>query len=144
MSDLDFVNGRLKGYLDSKEYRYTQYKELIKAVIKDDSNIKAKYNLYCLLMNYGTNKIVVDNLSQRLEELYRSDENINTYLDDAIRYNPKLGYVSIEAHHQRDMKNNCSRYIHIPCRPEQADHIMETAKEVLTMMLMEVKTIPNK
>jgi len=144
MSDLDFVNGRLAYYLDSKEYRYTQCKSLIEAVIKDDSNIKAKYDLYCILMNTGTDKLVIDNLTSRLESIYRSDININTYLDHAIRYNPKLGYVSIEAYHQRDIKNNCSRYIHIPCMPEQADHIMETAKEVLTMMLMEVKTIPNK
>jgi hypothetical protein len=144
MPNIEFVNERLQYYLDSKEYRYTQCNSLIAAIIKDDSNIKAKYDLYCLLMNTGTDQLVINNLTSRLESIYRSDVNINAYLDHCVRYNPKMGEVTIEAYHRRDMKDDCSKYIRIVCKQENANHIIDTAKEVLTMMLMESKTIPNE
>lgn len=140
MEDNKHVNERLSYYLDKEEYE--DFWELIKTIIKDDAPRKAKYNLLCLLMDRSTQDMVIDNLRDRLRNVYCSDKNIAAYLNKRIGYNPKLGYVYIEAKSQRDMENYNSLYIHLPVKHDSADQLMERCREVLTMMLIESKTIP--
>jgi hypothetical protein len=138
--NIPFVNNALKHYLEDKEF--SQYKTLINMVINDDSQPGAKYNLWTLMMNHGTNSIIGENLSKALKNVYCADKNIQEYVHNAVMYNPKLGYVSITSKSRRDMKLDYSLDIYIPCSSERADKIVETCKEVLTMMLVESKTVP--
>lgn len=147
MEDKDhFIVKRLEEYLH--DIKYQSYKQLIEFV-KDGDDIKAKYNLMTLLMEYGTEQLCVRNLQERLKNVYCSDENIEVYINKIVSFNPKLGYVSIEASHGRDMENDYSLDIHLPVKSdadidkyfENARLVEERAKEVLRMILMESKTV---
>jgi uncharacterized linocin/CFP29 family protein len=120
---------------------YKSYAKLIKAALDDNFPIDAKFNLYCLLMNHGTEKLCVENLTTQLRNLYCSDENIEKYVHEAVFYNPKLGYVSISSKSRRDINHDYSADISIRCSEENADRTLKRVKEVLTMMLLESKTV---
>ena len=137
--NISFVNERLASYLELDDYR--DYSSLINYVIQGNDP-KAKWNLFTLLMNNGTEKIIVENLTKQLRTLYCSDENIAAYVKDAIFYNPKLGYVSISSKSRMDMNNDYTLDICIPCKSfEDSERLIKRIEEVLTMMLMEAKTI---
>jgi hypothetical protein len=138
--NIPFINKTLSSYLENDEYN--QYSKLINMVIADDTNPGAKYNLYALFMNHGTEKIVVENLTKKLHEFYCSDANITEYVKNAVCYNPKLGYISISAKSRRDMNDDYTLDICIPCKSfEDSERIIKRVEEVLTMMLMEAKTV---
>ena len=138
-SDLDHVNKQLRYYLTDKDSK--QYAKLIEAALDDNFPIEAKYNLYCLLMNHGTEKLCVENLTAKLHSLYCSDENIAKYVHEAVTYNPKLGYVSISSKSRQDMNNDYSLDICVPCSYENYERVIKRTEEVLTMILMEAKTV---
>lgn len=141
MEDNKHVNEQLSRYLDSIEHE--EYLELIKTIIKDDVSRAAKYDLLCLLMDHSTQDMMINNLRARLRNFYCSDKNIEAYLNEAVQYNPLLGYVSIEPKSRRDMENYSSLYISLPIKHDKdVDKLMEHAREVLTMILVESKTIP--
>lgn len=141
MEDNKHVNEQLSNYLDDKEYE--DFWELIKTIIKDGVSRAAKYDLLCLLMDHRTQDMMINNLRDRLRNFYCSDKNIEAYLNEAIQYNPLLGYVSIEPKSRRDMENYNSLYISLPIKHDKdVDMLMDRAREVLTMMLVESKTIP--
>lgn len=139
MADVEFINKSLRSYLELKEFE--NYSKLIQEVLKDNIAIEAKYNLYCLLMNHMTERLCVENLSRQLRQLYCSDKNVEAYVNEAVDYNPKMGYVSIDSKSRRDMSHDYSLYIRIPCSNDNADDTVKRAKEVLTMILMEAKTV---
>ena len=136
--NVDFINEKLSFYLKDKEHEW--HHDLIEFIIKSDS-IDAKYNLWNLLMEYGTRKLCIQNLTERLCNFYAGDKDITAYVDQAVYYNPKLGYVGIEAKSRRDMKDDCSLSIDIRCSEENADQVINRIKEVLTMILIETQTI---
>ena len=150
MPNLSWINESLGLYLKAEEHK--NYSTLIKAVIDDDTSANAiviKYNLFCLLMNSGTEKICVENLSKQLRSIYCSDTNIVDYVNQAVDFNPKLGYVSICPKYRRDMGGDHSLYLTLKVEYNDdnkiyianAEEIMKTAREVLTMMLLESKTV---
>lgn len=147
MPDSKFANERLAYYLTNENME--QYSKLIEYVMKDEAPIAVKYNLMCLLMNHGTQNLTIANLADRLRNLYCSDESIQKYLDETVVFNPKLGYVSISAKSGRDMEDDCSKDIHLKV-PYDADvdkyfenarRLIANAREVLTMMFLETKTV---
>jgi len=148
MASAKHANKLLNTYLENQDYEESW--ALIRSVIQNDNDINAKYDLLCLLMNGNTMELIIDNLQRQLCHIYLSDKNIEAYLDKAVQFNPLLGYVSIEARSRRDMKNESSLCIGIPVtrksdidkQCEEAERIMTTVKEVLTMMLVESRTIP--
>lgn len=140
MEDNKHVNEQLSKYLDDKEYE--EFGQLIKTIIKDDVPRNAKYDLLCLLMDHRTQDMMINNLRDQLRNIYCSDKNIEAYLNEAVGYNPLLGYVYVNAKSQRDMENYNSLYIHLPVKHDNADKLIERTREVLTMMLVESKTIP--
>lgn len=139
MPDAKFADEQLKWYLGQEEYK--QYSSLINTILQDTVSVEAKYNLWCLLMNHGTEQLTVKNLSKQLREVYCSDKNIEAYVNKSVRYNPKLGYICIDSKHKLDMDGDGSAYISIPCKEEYANIAMERIKEVLTIILIETKTI---
>jgi hypothetical protein len=144
MADIEYANERLQSYLDSEEYRCAQIKGLLAAVINDNDNVKAKYDLLCFLMDHETNLLIIKNLSERLKEIYLSDKDINSYLDHSVRYNPLFQEITIDAFHRRAIDDDSSKYITIKCKLEDRDSVMTTVKEVLTMMLIETKSIKEQ
>ena len=139
MSDIEFINNTLKKYLEHKDFK--EYDSLIEAILKDDVPISAKYNLWSLIMNHGTEKLCVENLSNQLFNFYSSDKNIEAYLNKIVNFNPKLGSISIESKSRQDMKLDYSLSIDLPVKIDNAAHIMKRVKEVLTMILIESRTV---
>lgn len=145
--NIEFINNVLRKYLVSKEYK--QYAALIEAVIKDDANTSAKYNLWTLIMNHGTEKLSMENMSTRLANLYCADKNINEYLDSIIFFNPKLNYVEISGKSGKDSKDEYSLYLTFPVQYdsdvkkhfENADKVINRIKEIMQMILLESRTI---
>ncbi len=143
---LSHLNNELSEYL--KDDKYSDYHSLIKFVVNETSDMKVKSNLLCLLLNYRTEERVIKNLTEQLCTLYKSD-TLEKYLDQAVKFNPKLGYVYIESSSGKDMKNDHSLYISLPVKHDDnmeayfnnAKVIMDKVKEVLTMILLESKTL---
>ncbi len=141
--NIPFVNKSLLDYLENG--RHKDYKTLIEAVVKDDSNPGAKWNLWTLLMNYDCAESEIKHASERIAHLYCADKNISKYLDECIMYNPKMRDLTISSKSRRDMKNDYSLSIYVDLRShddKDVDKAIATCKEVLTMMLVESKTVP--
>lgn len=141
-----YINERLDYYLNNSNY--DSYIHLIKSV-KEGDDLKAKYNLYLLLMSLQTERLHSENLEKRLSNIYCDDKNIEEYLNKIIDFNPKLGYVSIQASHGMDMKNDHSLYLTLKVESnsdiniyfDNAHQIIKKAKEVLRIILMESKSV---
>lgn len=144
---IEFVNNVLREYLANDKYK--SYSKLIEATLQDNVSMGAKYNLWTLFMNFGTAKLTASQLSERLCEVYKSDKNIEEYINKIVSYNPKLNYISIQASSRMDMKDDHNLDIHVSVNSgssleeqfENADRITTKIKEVLTMILFESKSI---
>ena len=139
MSSKEFINEALARYLENKTFK--KYSKLIKKIMADDVDIDIKYNLWTMMLNHACEKSHAENVTKQLCEFYCADENISSYLNGAIRFNPKFNEITIEAKSRCDMKMDYSLYISIPCSSEDANKEMARIKEVLTMILMEAKTV---
>lgn len=143
MKDPEYINERLSDHLKDQEIK-RNYNKLINFVIASE-DIGAKYNLLCLLMNHGTNSLCIENFSKQIRSIYCSDKNIESYLNNIIQWNPKLGYVSFEASTRSNINGDSSLYITIPVNDvDEAEREMKRIKEVLTMILMESKCLANE
>ena len=150
MKDIEFINSRLDFYLKNKVYK--NYYSLIEETMKDNVSVKAKYNLYLLLMNLGTEKIITDSLIKRLREMYSDYTDIDLYINNCIHYNPMFNMIEITASHKRDMSddNNQGIRIQIPINyhhhngvhSDYVNNCILNIKEVLKMILMEARSIP--
>lgn len=146
MSDLEWFNERLTFQLNQEENQ--SYKHLIEAAIKSE-DIKIKCDLHVLLMHHSTQHIVEENLQKAITEFYCSDKDLDAYLDKIIFYNPKFGTISISAFHRMDMQHESTLEIEVPVRHhenidkqfEEVRRVEKKIKEVLTMILVESKTI---
>jgi len=146
--NIPFVNKALLDYLEHD--RHKEYKSLILSVVKNDDEPGAKYNLWTLLMNKDCAESEIKHASERIANLYCADTNIAKYLHECIMYNPKFNYVSVSTKSGRDMKNNYSLDLHLSVpydsnvekQFENADKVVARCKEVLTIMLVESKTVP--
>lgn len=150
MKDIEFINSRLDYYLKNEEYK--KYYYLIEETMKDNVSVKAKYNLYLLLMNLGTEKIITTNLTKRLREMYSDYIDIDLYINNCIHYNPMFNMIEITALHRRDMidDGNHGIRIQIPINyhhhngvhSDYVDNCIINIKEVLKMILMEARSVP--
>ena len=121
-------------FLNSAKENYHHTKDevaLIDAVQKSDIPSNEKMTFGLLLMNYGTEQLRVRGLEDRLQLSYKG-EGIESYLNKIIGFNPKLGYVYLDAGESgRDEKNECSCYFSIPIKyNENVDEYFKAAKEV--------------
>jgi hypothetical protein len=139
MSDDKRVNESLAFYLEKPEYK--NYKTLIQTIMQDGVPLRAKYNLWALLMNTMTKDLEIDNLTSRLKNIYYSDSNLAEYVDSIIDYNPKLGYVSISAKERCAADNSGSLSIDIPVKSDYVNRLVDIINEVLTMILVESRAI---
>ncbi len=141
--NIPFVNKSLTDYLEKDKYK--EYKSLILSVVKNDDEPGAKWNLWTLLMNKDCAESEIKHASERIANIYCSDKNISKYLHECIMYNPKLRTLTISAKSGRDMRNDRSLDIYVHLRSNDdadVDKAIAECKEVLTMMLVESKTVP--
>jgi len=130
MNDKEYTDWFLNSAKEN--YHYTQDEvALIDAIQKSDIANHEKMTFGLLLMNYGAEQLRVRNLEDRLQLSYRG-EGIESYLNKIIRFNPKLGYVSLDAGESgRDEKDDCSCSFNIPIDyNENIDEYFKSAKEV--------------
>jgi uncharacterized linocin/CFP29 family protein len=132
------INDTLSKYLDNEEF--SDYKALISLIINND-DIYAKYNLSALLMNQGTAKLVTKQLVNQLHNFYSSDKHIEEYVNSVVGYNPIFGEIYISSKSGRDIDHDFSLNISIPCSGDDLNREMKTIKEVLTMLLIQAKTV---
>lgn len=115
-----------------ENYSYTKDEvELIDAIQKSDIANHEKMTFGLMLMNYGTEQLRVQGLQKRLQLSYKG-EGIESYLNKIIKFNPKLGYVSLDAGESgRDEQNEGSCYFSIPVKyNKDVDEFFKNAKEV--------------
>lgn len=142
-----WIDERLASYLNNKEY--DRYKNLIRAVMRSDS-IAAKYNLMTLFLEHGTRKIHIENLQERLKNLYCKDESLENYIHSIVNFNPKLNSIEISTKSGRDMKEDCSMYFVVDKAKysdnmdeyfDDADKKMQRIKDYLRIILTESKNL---
>lgn len=123
---------------------FTKYSKLIDCII-DQNDDDVKYNLIALLMNNGSYKITINSLRDRLSEIYKSDKNINEYIDKIISRSPKLGSIDIYPLDKADSRNNYTACISVRCNYNDSRDIVnreiKNIKEVLRIILLESKFI---
>ena len=115
-----------------ENYSYTKDEiELIDAIQKSEIPNRQKISFASLLMNYGTEQLRVQGLQKRLQLSYKG-EGIESYLNKIVQFNPKLGYVSLDAGESgRDERDDYSCYFKIPIQySEDVDEYFKNAKEV--------------
>ena len=130
MNDKEYTDWFLNSAKEN--YHYTQDEvALIDAIQKSDIANHEKMTFGLLLMNYGAEQLRVRNLEDRLQLSYRG-EGIESYLNKIVQFNPKLGYVSLDAGESgRDEKDDCSCSFNIPIDyNENIDEYFKSAKEV--------------
>jgi hypothetical protein len=122
-------------FLNSAKENYFYTKDevaLIDAIQKSaDIANHEKMTFGLMLINYGIEQLRVRNLEDRLQLSYKG-EGIESYLNKIVQFNPKLGYVSLDAGISgRDEKDDYSCYFKIPIQySEDIDEYFKSAKEV--------------
>ena len=130
-------------------YEYTQDEKDVIHAIRTSKDIYSDQKIYfgVMLMDYGTEKIRVQNLQKRLALSYQG-KDIEEYLDNIVRFNPKLGYVSVEAgESRRDENNDYSCHFTLPVEYDEdtesyfksAKEIRDKLKQVLRIILVDAK-----
>lgn len=114
------------------DYNYTADElKLIKSVRASDISYHEKMTFGLLLMNYGTEKLRVRNLQERLSLSYHG-KGIEEYLNEIVNFSPLLGMVYVESGESGlDEKNDysCSFSIPVPYN-ENVDIYCESAKKI--------------
>lgn len=130
MTQEEWVDQYLSQFEKNSFYTEEEIK-LINAVRTSNFSNHEKMTFGLLLMNYGTEQLRVQGLQKRLQLSYKG-EGIEDYLNKIIRFNPKLGYVSLDAGESgRDEKDDSSCYFQIPIEyTENVDEYFQNAKEV--------------
>jgi len=108
--DQKFINNTLQKYLDDPKYK--SYDDLISLVLNSKSSA-AKYNLFTLFMKIRTEEFTVENLQNRLENIYCEDKSLEDYIKDIVQFNPKLNSIEITTKSRQDIKDENSLYLHI-------------------------------
>lgn len=130
MNDKEYTDWFLNSAKEN--YHYTKDEvALIDAIQKSDIANHEKMTFGLMLMNYSIEQSRVRSLEDRLQLSYKG-EGIESYLNKIVQFNPKLGYVSLDAGESgRDEKDDYSCYFKIPVEyNENMDEYFKTAKEV--------------
>ena len=115
-----------------ENFHYTKDEvALIDAIQKSDIANHEKMTFGLMLMNYGTEQLRVRNLQDRLQLSYKG-EGLESFLNKIVEFNPKLGYMAINAGESRmDEKDDYSCYFQIPVKyNENMDEFFKNAKEI--------------
>lgn len=143
----NWANDSLKAYLENSKYR--DYNKLIDMVLNSDSK-SVKYNLITLLMELGTNELEIENLQNRLKNIYCQDKSLEDYINDIVQFNPKLNSIDITTASRRDIKDNNSLYLQVD-KAKYSNNVdeyftdakekMEKIKDYLRIILTESKNL---